>query len=98
MLFVDNKTKLVYSSFQESKTASEACRSKCDYETLAKSYNVEVESYHADNGAFCKETLNHEIDSKIQKQLIKFCGQGSIPSYCTDCISYCPVSIVYIHM
>jgi hypothetical protein len=34
MLFVDHKTRLVYPSFQESKTASEACRSKCDYETL----------------------------------------------------------------
>jgi hypothetical protein len=36
MLFVDHKTRLVYPSFQESKTASEACRSKCDYETFAK--------------------------------------------------------------
>jgi hypothetical protein len=36
MLFVDHKTRLVYPSFQESKTASEACRSKCDYETLTK--------------------------------------------------------------
>jgi hypothetical protein len=52
MLFVDHKTRLVYPSFQESKTASEACRSKCDYETFAKRYNVTVDSYHADNGAF----------------------------------------------
>jgi hypothetical protein len=36
MLFVDHKTRLVYPSFQESKTASEACRSKCDYETFSK--------------------------------------------------------------
>jgi hypothetical protein len=34
MLFVDHKTRLVYPSFQESKTASAACRSKCDYETI----------------------------------------------------------------
>jgi hypothetical protein len=32
MLFLDHKTRLVYPSFQESKTASEACRSKNDYE------------------------------------------------------------------
>jgi hypothetical protein len=32
MLFVDHKTRLVYPSFQESKTVSEACQSKCDYE------------------------------------------------------------------
>jgi hypothetical protein len=44
MLFIDHKTHLVYPSFQESKTASEACRSKCNYETFAKHYNVEVES------------------------------------------------------
>jgi hypothetical protein len=50
MLFVDHKTLLVYPSFQESKTASEACRSKCDYEKLSKLYNVTVDSYHADNG------------------------------------------------
>jgi hypothetical protein len=52
MLFVDHKTRLVYPSFQESKTASEACRSKCDYETFTKRYNVTIDSYHADNGAF----------------------------------------------
>jgi hypothetical protein len=52
MLFVDHKTRLVYPSFQESKTASEACRSKCDYETFAKRYNITIDSHHADNGAF----------------------------------------------
>jgi hypothetical protein len=52
MLFVDHKTRLVYPSFQESKTASEACRSKCDYEKFTKRYNVTVDSYHSDNGAF----------------------------------------------
>jgi hypothetical protein len=36
MLFVDHKTRLVYPSFQESKTASEACRSKCDYDKFAQ--------------------------------------------------------------
>jgi hypothetical protein len=30
MLFVDHKTRLVHPSFQESKTASEACHSKCN--------------------------------------------------------------------
>jgi hypothetical protein len=44
MLFVDHKTRLAYPSFQESKAASEACRSKCGYETLDKRYNIEVES------------------------------------------------------
>jgi hypothetical protein len=52
MLFVDHKTRLVYPSFQESKSASEACRSKCDYDKFAKQYQVTVNSYHADNGAF----------------------------------------------
>jgi hypothetical protein len=66
-LFVDHKTRLVYPSFQESKTATEACQSKCDYEILAKRYNVKVESYHADNGAFRTETLEKEIDNKNQK-------------------------------
>jgi hypothetical protein len=36
MLFVDHKTRLVYPSFKESKTVSEACRSKCDYKKFAK--------------------------------------------------------------
>jgi hypothetical protein len=67
MLFVDHKTRVVYPSFQESKTASEACRSKCDYETFTKSYNENVESYHADNGEFCTETLTKVIGNKNQK-------------------------------
>jgi hypothetical protein len=67
MLFIDHKTRLVYPSFQESKTASEACRSKCDHETFAKCYNVDVESYLANNGAFHTETFQKEIDNKNQK-------------------------------
>jgi hypothetical protein len=42
MLFVDHKTRLVYPSFQESKTAFEACRSKYDYEKFAQRYQVTV--------------------------------------------------------
>jgi chloramphenicol O-acetyltransferase len=67
MLFLDHKTRLVYPSFQESKTATEACRSKCDYEKFAQRYNVTVDSYHADNGAFCSETFQKDIDNKNQK-------------------------------
>jgi hypothetical protein len=67
MLFIDHKTRLVYPSFQESKTASEACRSKCDYENFAKRYQVIVKSYHAYNRAFCTETLPKAIDNKRQR-------------------------------
>jgi hypothetical protein len=67
MLFVDHKTRLVYPSFQESKTASEACHSKCDYEKFAQRYQVAVNSYHANNGAFRSETLQKSIDNKNQK-------------------------------
>jgi hypothetical protein len=44
MLFVDHKTRLLYPSFQESNTASEACRSKCDYEKFAQRYQSTVKS------------------------------------------------------
>jgi transposase InsO family protein len=67
MLFVDHKTRLVYPSFQESKTASEACGSKCDYETFAKRYNITIDSYHADNGAFRSEIFQKSIDNNSQK-------------------------------
>jgi hypothetical protein len=67
MLFVDHKTRLVYPSFQEYKTASEDCRSKCDYETFAKRYSVTIYYYHADNGAFRSETFQKSTDSKNQK-------------------------------
>jgi hypothetical protein len=66
MLFVDHKTRLVYPSFQESKTASEACRSKCDYEKFAQQYQVTVKSYHAYNGAFRYKTFQKAIDNKHQ--------------------------------
>jgi hypothetical protein len=67
MLFVDHKTRLVYPLFQESKTASEACRSKCDYEKFAKRYQVTVNSYHADNEAFRSEKIQKSIEDKNQK-------------------------------
>jgi transposase InsO family protein len=67
MLFLDQKTRMVYPSFQESKTASEACRSKCDYETFTKRYNVTIYSYHANNGAFRSETFQKSIEGKNQK-------------------------------
>jgi hypothetical protein len=67
MLFVDHKKRLVYPSFQESKTASEACRSKCDYENLAKRYNFTIDSYHADNGAFRSEAFKKSSDNNNQK-------------------------------
>jgi hypothetical protein len=52
MLFVDHKTKLVYPSFQETNSGEEACRYKRDYKTFAKRYNVDINKYHTDNGAF----------------------------------------------
>jgi IS30 family transposase len=67
MLFFDHKTRLGYPSFQESKTASEACRSKWDYEKFAQRYQVTVKSYHADNGAFRSETFQKAIDNKNQQ-------------------------------
>jgi hypothetical protein len=67
MLFVDHKTRLVYPSFQESKTTADACCSKCDYEKFAQRYHATVDSYHADNGSFRSETFQKAIDSKNQK-------------------------------
>jgi hypothetical protein len=67
MIFVDHKTRLVYPSSQESKTTSEACRSKCDYGKFTKRYHVTVDSYHADNGAFGSETFQKSIEDKNQK-------------------------------
>jgi hypothetical protein len=64
MLVVDHKTRLVYPLFQESKTASEACRSKYDYEKFTQRYQVTVNSYHADNGVFCSEKFQKSIDNK----------------------------------
>jgi hypothetical protein len=46
MIFIDHKTRLVYPSFQESKTASEACRSKCNYEKFVQQYQVTIKSYN----------------------------------------------------
>jgi hypothetical protein len=66
MLFVDHKPSLVYPSFLESKTTSEACRSKCDFEKLAQRYQVTVKSYHADNGEFRSKTLQKAIDNRNQ--------------------------------
>jgi hypothetical protein len=67
-LSVHHKTRLLYPSFQESKTAPEACRSKYNYEKFAQQYQVTVKSYHADNGAFRSKTFQKEIDNKNQQR------------------------------
>jgi hypothetical protein len=67
MLSVDHKTRLAYPSFQESKTASEACCSKCDYEKFAQRYQVTVKSHHANKGSFCSKTFQKAIDNKNQQ-------------------------------
>jgi hypothetical protein len=59
--------RLVYPSFQKTKSGAEACRSKYDSQTFAKCYNVDVESYHADSGAFRTIIFPKEIDNKHQK-------------------------------
>jgi hypothetical protein len=68
ILSVHHKTRLLYPSFQESKTAPEACRSKCDYEKFAQQYQVTVKSYHADNGAFRSETFQKGNGNKNQQR------------------------------
>jgi hypothetical protein len=60
MLFIGHNTRLVYPSFQESKTASAACRSKCDYEKFAQRYQVS-------NGAFRTKTFQKAVDNKNQR-------------------------------
>jgi hypothetical protein len=42
-MFVDHKTKLVYPSFQETKTGEEACGSKFNSEIFSKRYNVDID-------------------------------------------------------
>jgi hypothetical protein len=67
MLFVDHETKLVYPSFQETKTGEESCQSKCDYETFAKRYKVDIETHQADNRAFHMSIFQKEIADKGQE-------------------------------
>jgi hypothetical protein len=66
MIFVDHKTCMVYPSFQESKTASEACRSKCDYEKFAKRYNVTIDSYHADMAHSDLKHFKNQLKTKTR--------------------------------
>jgi hypothetical protein len=66
MLFIDPTTHLVYPSFQESKTVSEACRSKYDYDKFAQRYQVTIKSYHEDNRGFRSEKFQKAIDNKNQ--------------------------------
>jgi hypothetical protein len=61
VLFIDHKTKLVYPSFQETKSGEEACQSNRDYETFAKCYNVDIDKYHTDNGALRTVVFQKEI-------------------------------------
>jgi hypothetical protein len=76
MLFIDHKTCQVYPSFQESNTASEACRSRCNYEKFVQRYQLTIKSYNADNGAFHSETFQKEIDNKNQH--LNFIGVNAL--------------------
>jgi hypothetical protein len=95
MLFVDHKTRLVHPPFQESKTASEARRSECDYDKFTQRYQATVQSYHADNGAFRSETFQKAIDNKNQQ--LNFSGvkaqrQNGLIGHSngTLCVPYAP--------
>jgi Reverse transcriptase (RNA-dependent DNA polymerase) len=71
-VFVDHFSRLSYVHFQKSSSAEETVEAKRAFEIYAKSHNVTVRHYHADNGRFAELLFTQEIAKCGQS--ISFCG------------------------
>ena len=71
-VFVDNFSKLSYIHLQRQITSQETSEAKEHFERIAKSYNVRVRHYHADNGRFADNLYVANV--KKQGQNISYAG------------------------
>jgi len=71
-VFVDNYSSLSYIHLQKDLTSAETIKAKEAFEAYAKSYNVTIQHFHADNGRFADNTFRQSCQEK--QQTISFCG------------------------
>ena len=75
LVFIDEFSDYTYVHHIEGFSDEETLRGKHCFENLMKSYDVEVKSYHADNGNFSHSLFTEDCLDK--SQIITFCGVGA---------------------
>ncbi|KAL7461231.1 hypothetical protein ACHAXS_001651, partial [Conticribra weissflogii] len=74
-VFVDHFTDLVHVHLMRDQTQDSTLKAKASFERLANAYDVQIQSYHADNGRFAEKRFLDEI--RRCNQEISFCAVGA---------------------
>jgi len=71
-IFIDHYSKLGYVHLQQTLTSDDTVKAKQAFESYAKTYDVTVKHYHADNSHFADNAFR--LDLQANNQMITFCG------------------------
>ena len=74
-IFVDHYSDLSYVHLQSTLTSDETLQAKHAFEAYARSMEVKILRYHADNGRFADNMFINDVE--IQGQSISYCGVGA---------------------
>lgn len=74
-VFIDHVSGLSYSHLQTSADNVQTVEAKAGYERFAASHNVNIKSYHADNGIFAEQAFTDVVHDS--NQTITFCAVGA---------------------
>ena len=71
-VYIDHYSRFTFLYLQKSLSSEETVQSKVAFEALAKSMNVTVNHYHADNGRFADNAFVNHVRASVQT--ITYCG------------------------
>ena len=74
-LYVDHFSDYIYNHLITGTTSQETLDSKIAYERIAKTYGVNIKTYHADNLRFNDHNFTSHCNRACQK--LSFCGVGA---------------------
>jgi len=73
--WIDHYSKFVYVTMHETKHAAELVRSKLEFETFARRYNVKIHAIRADNGVYAAKAFQDSCARN--QQSLSFCAVGA---------------------
>ena len=74
-VFIDNHTGYSYTHLQTSVDNEQTVAAKHGFELLAKTHDVDIKSFHADNGIFAEKQFRDAVDD--DGQTISYCAVGA---------------------
>lgn len=74
-VFIDYATSFMYVSLMDQQSGEATLQAKHNFENLAASQDVDIKSYHADNGRFAERAFLD--DAKKSHQRVTFCSVGA---------------------